>query len=82
MNRPEIVALVAAGHTDAGIAARLGIHRSTAHRVRQELRSGSPQARALESVPTGLALKRREWTPAEQARHRAELLAALDDSAA
>jgi hypothetical protein len=83
--RPEIVALIAAGYTDSGIAARLGVDRSTANKVRHELRWASqrPEGRiALEAVPTGAALKRREWTPDEQARHRAELLAALDGTAA
>jgi hypothetical protein len=75
--RPEIAALIAAGHTDTAIAARLGIHRGTANAARHALRRDPDAQRALEAIPTGHALKRREWTPDEQARHRAELLAAL-----
>lgn len=80
MSRPEIVALIAAGHTDTAIAARLGIDRSTANKARHELRWASqrPEGRiALEAVPTGAGFRRHQWTPEEQARHRAELLAAL-----
>ncbi|MEV6013627.1 helix-turn-helix domain-containing protein [Streptomyces sp. NPDC051976] len=76
--RPEIAELIAAGFTDTGIAARLGIDRTTANRARAELRRAS-QFTALtaappeppEKVPTA-------WTSAEQAAHRADLLAALD----
>ncbi|MET9222395.1 helix-turn-helix domain-containing protein [Streptomyces sp. NPDC003300] len=78
--RPDIAALIAAGHTDTGIAARLGIDRTTANKARHELRwrSRTPDGQlALESVPTGAAFKPRPWTAAEQAAHRAELLAAL-----
>jgi hypothetical protein len=78
--RPEIAALIAAGHTDTAIAKRLGIDRTTANKARHELRWASqrPEGRlALESIPTGHALRRRDWTAEEQAAHRAELLAAL-----
>lgn len=75
--RPEIAALIANGHTDTAIAARLGIDRTTANKARHELRWRANRTGALEAIPTGHALKRREWTPEEQARHRAELLAAL-----
>jgi hypothetical protein len=78
--RPEIAALIAAGHTDTAIAARLGIDRTTANKARHELRWASQRTEgrlALESIPTGAALRRRDWTAEEQAAHRAELLAAL-----
>jgi hypothetical protein len=80
--RPDIAALIAAGHTDTGIAARLDIDRTTANKARHELRRRSQQTAVPEATPTGRALKRRDWTPEEQARHRAELLAALADTAA
>jgi hypothetical protein len=39
--RPEIAALIAAGHTDTAIAKRLGIDRTTANKARHELRWAS-----------------------------------------
>lgn len=79
--RPDIAALIAAGHSDTAIANRLGIHRGTANAARHALRRDPKAQLALEAIPTGVALKRRPWSPEEQARHRAELLAALTDAA-
>lgn len=83
--RPEIAALIAAGYTDTGIAARLGIDRTTANRARTELRrthltapTGAPPPPPPEKVSAGAGPKRRPWTTDEQARHRADLLAALN----
>lgn len=70
--RPDIAALIAAGHTDTGIAARLGIDRTTANRTRRALRLRSQRAAEAKAAP-----KHRPWTPEEQAAHRDELLAAL-----
>ncbi|WP_329131481.1 helix-turn-helix domain-containing protein [Streptomyces sp. NBC_01476] len=83
--RPAVAALVATGHTDSAIADQLGIHRTTAYRTRRRITDGhqTPLDRLLaEALPTGRIadygpVPRRAWTPAEQAAHRAELLAAL-----
>lgn len=78
--RADIADLIRAGHTDRSIAYRIGCHSSTVAKARQALQL--PERNALnrlyaEAHPTGIVLKRRPWTPEEQAAHRAELLAAL-----
>lgn len=86
--RADIAALTAAGRADTDIATELGVHRTTVLRTRRQLRSreGSPLERLLaEDLPTGRVreygpVPKRQWTEAEQRRHRAELLAGLRET--
>lgn len=76
----RIAALVLEGHSDTHIARALSCHRTTANRVRQQLRrtGGYVEARlAAEAWPTGQVLRRQPTSPAKAAHNRAVLLAAL-----
>lgn len=81
--RTAIAALIAAGRSNPAIAAELGVDRGTVNRARHRIRSGRDLLGrlAVEEAPAGVALRRREWTPAEQQCHREELLAALRGAA-
>lgn len=81
--RSNMAALIAAGRSNPAIAAELGVDRGTVNRHRHRIRSGRDLLGrlAVEEAPAGVALRRREWTPAEQLRHREELLAALRGAA-
>lgn len=88
--RPEIERLTAAGETAADIARIASLSIRYVHAVRRELRQraeyGALHALAAEEIPVRPAAVwtpagRRPWTEQEQARHRAELLAALRGAA-
>lgn len=79
MIRPDIAALIRAGHTDTSIAHRLGCDRTTVHRTRQAL--GIPAVRILdrllaESEPIRIPDRYREPLSPEQVAENRELLAA------
>ncbi|MEU1787058.1 helix-turn-helix domain-containing protein [Streptomyces sparsogenes] len=82
--RPDIVVLIAAGHSDDAIARRLGCHRSTVNRARNDLKRGvaNPLERLYaEELPTGRVTEYRPQrlpiSPAQAAANRALLEAAL-----
>jgi ParB-like chromosome segregation protein Spo0J len=78
---PAVAALIDTARSDKEIADELGISRTTVNRTRRRLATTPQQVMerlAVEAVPIRPAPPvRREWTPDEQAAHRAELLAAL-----
>ncbi|WP_309049056.1 helix-turn-helix domain-containing protein [Streptomyces sp.] len=85
--RADIAALIREGRTNASIARRVYCDESTVARARRALRL--PPADQLgrlyaEAVPTGNAMPPTgpvPLSPAQQAAHRAELLAALREAA-
>ena len=83
--RADVAELLRAGHSDQGIAYRLGCHVNTVGNARRALRIPEPLELTrlyAEAHPTGAVFGHRPWTPQEQAQHCAELLAALADDAA
>lgn len=94
--RADIASYLHQGYSNAHIADLVGVHHSTVARARRDL--GLPNLprrpelthrdRLLtEDLPTGRIrdygpVPRRDWTPAEQAAHRNDLLAALRNEAA
>jgi IS30 family transposase len=82
---PAVAALIATDRSDQDIAAELGVHRSTVNRHRRQLATTPQQVMerlSVEAIPVRPAPPARQpWSAEEQARHRAELLAALTDAA-
>jgi hypothetical protein len=80
-----IAALIAAGEGNEAIARATGRSLRRVQAVRQQLREqeqGPARALAVEEIPVRPpSARRRPWSPQEQARHRAELLAALRGAA-
>lgn len=80
--RPAVASLISTARSDQEIADVLGVSRSTVNRHRRQLATTPQQVMerlATETIPVRpMPTARRPWTPAEQARHRAELLAALN----
>jgi IS30 family transposase len=83
---PAVAALLSTNLSPKQIADELGIHPATVYRNRRRLAITPQQVMerlATEAIPVRpTPTIRRDWTPDEQARHRAELLAALTEPTA
>ncbi|MFD5384327.1 helix-turn-helix domain-containing protein [Streptomyces sp. NPDC127074] len=87
--RPDIAALIVAGHSDAAIAARVGCHRATVNRARNDMKRqpADPRERLYaEELPTGRVTEyrppRQPTSEAQAAANRARLEAALREDRA